>query len=199
MRTRDLSQEIKRRTELEQEVMEISTRTMERIGQELHDDLCQYLLGISLLASSARQQLENNQEPQKESLGKISEHLSEAIAKIKTISRGLMPMELEPPHSFLERLEALVGDNLRLVAIDIDVNVDPGFSIPDRTRELNIFRIVQEALTNAIKHSKAKHIEISSAKKIDPPQGMSVLSLEVRDDGTGLPPEHIQGGEGGLA
>ncbi len=193
LRTRDLSQEIKRRTELEQEVMEISTRTMERIGQELHDDLCQYLLGISLLASSARQQLENNQEPQKESLGKISEHLSEAIAKIKTISRGLMPMELEP-HSFLERLEALVGDNLRLVAIDIDVNVDPGFSIPDRTRELNIFRIVQEALTNAIKHSKAKHIEISSAKKIDP-QGMSVLSLEVRDDGTGLP-EHIQGGEG---
>jgi signal transduction histidine kinase len=78
-----------------------------------------------------------------------------------------------------------------LVAIDIDVNVDPAFSIQDRTRELNIFRIVQEALTNAIKHSKAKHIEISSAKKIDS-QGTSVLSLEVRDDGTGLP-EHIQG------
>ncbi|WP_320123466.1 substrate-binding domain-containing protein [uncultured Sphaerochaeta sp.] len=190
LRTRDLSQEIRRRTELEQEVMEISTRTMERIGQELHDDLCQYLLGISLLASSAHQQLGNNQEPQKESLRKISEHLGEAIGKIKTISRGLMPMELEP-HSFLERLEALVGDNLRLVAIDIDVNVDPAFSIQDKTRELNIFRIVQEALTNAIKHSKAKHIEISSARKFAT-EDSRILSLEVRDDGTGLP-QHIQG------
>ncbi len=195
LRTRDLSQEIKRRTELEQEVMDISTRTMERIGQELHDDLCQYLLGISLLASSAKQQLENNQALQKESLGKISEHLSEAIRKINTISRGLMPMELEP-HSFLERLEALVGDNLRLGSIDIDVNVDPGFAIQDRTRELNIFRIVQEALTNAIKHSQAKHIEISSSKKIDS-QGATFLFLEVRDDGNGLP-KQMQGDGLGL-
>ncbi|MGE4453731.1 MAG: substrate-binding domain-containing protein [Sphaerochaeta sp.] len=190
LRTRDLSQEIQRRTELEQEVMEISTKTMERIGQELHDDLCQYLLGISLLASSAKQQFESNQGLQAESLAQISDHLSKAIGKIKTISRGLMPMEMEPS-SFLERLEALVADNLRLVSIDIDVNVDPSFSIQDRTRELNIFRIVQEALTNAIKHSKANHIEISSSKRTSV-DGSTIFSLEVRDDGTGLP-ERIQG------
>ncbi|MGH0054432.1 MAG: sensor histidine kinase, partial [Sphaerochaetaceae bacterium] len=195
LRTRDLSQEIKRRTELEQEVMEISTKTMERIGQELHDDLCQYLLGISLLASSAKQQMGNSRSIQRESLENISDHLNKAIAKIKTISRGLMPLELGP-HSFLERLEALVGDNLRLVAVDIAVTVGPGFAILDSTRELHIFRIVQEALTNAIKHSHANHIEISSAKQINP-EGETLLSLEVRDNGTGLP-EHIQGDGLGL-
>ena len=186
-RTQDLSSEIKRRTELEKEVMEISTKTMERIGQELHDDLCQYLLGISLLASSAKQHLESHQEVKPEELEMISMHLNKAISKVKTISRGLMPLELES-HSFLEQLEALVGDSLRLAKVEIDINVDPGLCICDPIVELNTFRIIQEALTNAIKHSKAQHIEISSSHTVDE-KSQKILVLSVSDDGTGLPPK----------
>ncbi|WP_245523771.1 substrate-binding domain-containing protein [Sphaerochaeta globosa] len=185
LRTQDLLSEIRRRTELEQEVMEISTKTMERIGQDLHDDLCQYLLGISLLASSARQRLNHKEGPIAEELESISKHLNEAITKIKTISRGLMPLDLEPS-SFQKRLEALVADSLRYAEVEIDVNVDPAFHIQDANRELNLFRIVQEALTNAIKHSHASHIEISSSKS-ENKQGESMLCLTVSDDGTGLP------------
>ncbi|MEA5106337.1 MAG: substrate-binding domain-containing protein [Sphaerochaeta associata] len=185
VRTQDLLSEIRRRTELEQEVMEISTKTMERIGQDLHDDLCQYLLGISLLASSARQRLGNSEGSVADELESISRHLNEAISKIKTISRGLMPLDLEHS-SFQKRLEALVADSLRYAQVEIDVNVDPLFHIKDPTRELNLFRIVQEALTNAIKHSHASHIEISSSR-IDGEEGETTLCLTVSDDGTGLP------------
>lgn len=185
LRTQDLLLEIHRRTELEQEVMDISTKTMERIGQDLHDDLCQYLLGISLLASSAKQRLLNKEGNAIDELETISMHLNKAITKIRTISRGLMPLDLEPS-SFQRRLEALVADSLRYAQVEIDVNVDPAFHIPDENRELNLFRIVQEALTNAIKHSHAGHIEISSSRT-ENGEGETLLSLTVSDDGTGLP------------
>ncbi len=185
VRTQDLLSEIRRRTELEQEVMEISTKTMERIGQDLHDDLCQYLLGISLLASSAADRLARHQGDAIQDMQTIRGHLTEAISKIKTISRGLMPLDFEPS-SFQKRLEALVADSLRYAEVDIDVHVDPAFHVLDPNRELNLFRIVQEALTNAIKHSHASRIDISSSSREDE-TGQTILELCVSDDGTGLP------------
>ena len=72
--------------------------------------------------------------------------------------------------------------------VEIDINVDPELCICDPIVELNIFRIIQEALTNAIKHSKAQHIEISSSRSVDE-HAQNVLILSVSDDGTGLPPK----------
>lgn len=183
-RTAALRTEVKRRIELEDEVMEIATKTMERIGQELHDDLCQYLLGISLLATSAHQQLFEHHAIHLAELEQISAHLNDAISKVRTISRGLMPLELSSS-SFVQRLQALANESLRHGDIEIDVNVDPDFQIADSTRELNLFRIVQEALTNAIKHSKASHIEISSSSSQEA-EGTLRYTLTVSDDGTGM-------------
>ncbi len=183
-RTAALHTEVKRRIELEDEVMEIATKTMERIGQDLHDDLCQYLLGISLLATAASQQLSEHHEIQLRELTQISAHLDDAISKVRTISRGLMPLELSSS-SFNQRLQALVNESLRHADIEVDINVDSAFRITDSTRELNLFRIVQEALTNAIKHSKASHIEVSSSSMTGE-DGLTYYTLTVSDDGTGL-------------
>ena len=156
---KDLSNEIKRRTELEQEVMEISAKTMERIGQELHDDLAQHLLGISLMASSARKSIKGENEKLDSSLEQISRLLAESISKLKTISRGLLPLEKDEK-TFAKRIEALVADTQRYAKIDISIQADPNFEITDSDRALHVFRIIQEALTNAVKHSKAKHVII---------------------------------------
>ncbi len=138
-----------------------------------------------MLASSAKQRLANKEGDPKVDFETIGKHLGEAISKIKTISRGLMPLDLEPS-SFQKRLEVLVADSLRYAEVEIDVNVDPAFHIEDANRELNLFRIVQAALTNAIKHSRASHIEISSSKIVGE-TGETSLCLIVSDDGTGLP------------
>ncbi|MFA5447142.1 MAG: substrate-binding domain-containing protein [Sphaerochaeta sp.] len=183
-RTKDLRQEVARRIELEDEVMEIATKTMERIGQDLHDDLCQYLLGISLLATSANQQLESHGGLGLPQLEEISALLTNAITKVRTISRGLMPLELDSS-TFAERLQALVSESLRHAKVEVDINVAPDFRIADSTRELNLFRIVQEALTNAIKHSNASHIEVSSLSEQDQ-WGRTTHTITVSDDGTGM-------------
>jgi len=193
-RTAALRTEVKRRIELEDEVMEISTRTMERIGQDLHDDLCQYLLGISLLATAASQQLVEHHGIHLEELDQISEHLNDAISKVRTISRGLMPLELSSS-SFVQRLQALANESLRRADIEIDINVDPAFQIADSTRSLNLFRIVQEALTNAVKHSKASHIELSSSSVLEEDGSVS-YTLTVSDDGTGMDAKPNQRGLG---
>ncbi|HZJ89011.1 MAG TPA: substrate-binding domain-containing protein, partial [Sphaerochaeta sp.] len=183
-RTKNLRQEMARRIELEDDVMEIATRTMERIGQDLHDDLCQYLLGISLLATSAHQQLEEAVGRSIPSLIEVSNHLDNAITKVRTISRGLIPLELSTS-SFAERLQALVSESLRHAEVEIDINIDPNFHIADTTRELNIFRIAQEALTNAIKHSNANHIEVFTTTD-HAPDGTLRHKITISDDGTGI-------------
>jgi DNA-binding LacI/PurR family transcriptional regulator/two-component sensor histidine kinase len=191
---RDLSSEIKRRLELEHEVMEISSKTMERIGQDLHDDLCQHLLGISLLATSVKKTVTDNHPVRPETLEQISRLLTESIAKIKTISRGLLPLEMES-HTFAEKLEALVGDTKRYARVQVDLEADPQFEIEDPDRSLHMFRIIQEALTNAVKHAKAKRVEITLKFETDR-EGNSIRVATIRDDGVGLPAKIREGGLG---
>ncbi len=194
IRTRDLLGEIKRRKELEHEVMEISSKTMERIGQDLHDDLCQHLLGISLLASSVKSSLTHCGKTETEALEQISALLSESITKIKTISRGLLPLEMEP-HAFSEQLEALVGDAKRYASVAIELHTEDDFEIADPDISLHVFRIIQEALNNAIKHSKAKKVEITLETEFDH-EGDPVRIATIRDDGIGLPATIREGGLG---
>ncbi|MDX9809439.1 MAG: substrate-binding domain-containing protein, partial [Sphaerochaetaceae bacterium] len=192
---RELSNEIKRRTELERDVMEISSKTMERIGQELHDDLCQHLLGISLLASSARKSVEEKRQDKSEILGQISHLLSESINKIKTISRGLLPLEMDA-HTFRQRIEALVADTKRYARVDVEIDADADFEIIDADRSLHVFRIIQEALTNAVRHSKAKLVKISLRTQQDEDSRICRIA-SVTDNGVGLP-ERIRDGALGL-
>lgn len=181
---KDLSNEIKRRTELEQEVMEISAKTMERIGQELHDDLAQHLLGISLMASSARKSIKGENEKLDSSLEQISRLLAESISKLKTISRGLLPLEKDEK-TFAKRIEALVADTQRYAKIDISIQADPNFEITDSDRALHVFRIIQEALTNAVKHSKAKHV-IIKLNRTEGEEGFPLLQASIEDNGVGF-------------
>jgi DNA-binding LacI/PurR family transcriptional regulator/signal transduction histidine kinase len=181
---KNLSNEIKRRIELEQEVMEISAKTMERIGQELHDDLAQHLLGISLIAASARKSINADNEKLDSSLEQISLLLAESISKLKTISRGLLPLEKDEK-TFTKRIEALVADTQRYAKIDIGIDADPDFEITDGDRALHVFRIIQEALTNAVKHSKSKNVVIKLERSEDE-IGRVHLQASVEDNGIGF-------------
>ncbi|MBI9094352.1 MAG: substrate-binding domain-containing protein [Sphaerochaeta sp.] len=191
---KELSLEIKRRGELEKEVLEISTQTMERIGQDLHDDLCQHLLGVSLLVSSLAKAKPNSGKLSVETLENISVLLNESITKIKTISRGLLPFEMEA-HTFVQRIEALVGDTLRRAQVEVNVHAEPDFVIEDVTAALHVFHIIQEALNNAIRHSRAQHITISLANEVGL-DGNLYRIASVFDDGIGLPKKIREGGLG---
>ncbi len=156
---RELTLEIERRTRLEQEVIDISNRTMERIGQDLHDDLSQHLAGVAMLASVVQAQLSTVCNPAADSIGQICTLLEESIARVKQIARGLVPTALQE-HGLVAAVEELAASARRSYTSSIDFRASPGFFIDDTERALQVYRIIQEALSNALKHSESERVAI---------------------------------------
>ena len=154
---KELTQEIERRMRLEQEVIEISNRTMQRIGQDLHDDLCQHLAGVAMLVSVLRGALSDSAAVA--SIEHIGNLLADSITRAKQIARGLYPAGLEE-HGIVAAVEELVEAARRNYPAVIDFRASPDFRLPGTDRALHVYRIVQEALSNALKHARSARIEV---------------------------------------
>ncbi len=187
----ELSREVERRAELEQEVIDVSNRTMERIGQDLHDDLCQHLSGIALLTSMVRNSVADGEGTDVASLDHINNLLTDSIVRVKQIARGLVPTGLEA-RGLAWKVESLVMEFRRSSHKEIDFSAAEDFDIPVTDTALQLYRIVQEALANAVQHSGADRIAISLYRDTS---GRWMVA-EVRDDGTGLPDQIPSGGLG---
>ncbi len=184
---RDLTQEIDRRVHLEQEVVEISNRTMQRIGQDIHDDLCQHLAGIAMLGSVVRAALSTDSQPLASSVDRINDLLADSIVRAKQIARGLVPTGLEA-RGLAAAVEALVESARRSYRVSIDFRASPEFLLPDTERALQVYRIVQEALSNALKHSGSERVEVQLYNEaVASRRSRPVLVAEVTDFGAGLP------------
>ncbi len=179
----ELTSEIERRMRLENEVLEISNRTMQRIGQDLHDDLCQHLAGIAMYASVLRGGLSSVDSAAVASIEQIGNLLADSIARAKQIARGLYPAGLEE-HGLAAAVEELVEAARRSHTASIDLRVSPEFRLTDTDRALQVYRILQEALSNALKHSGSDRIEVRLGGEDGWPR---VLIAEVTDYGKGLP------------
>jgi DNA-binding LacI/PurR family transcriptional regulator/signal transduction histidine kinase len=184
----ELKEEVERRALLEREVVEISNRTMERIGQDLHDDLCQHLAGVAMLASVAQESLARSSRPELESLKRIGALLAGSIARVKQIARGLTPTGLEAK-GLAAAIESLIENARSSYPATIDFRASPGFVLPDTDRALQIYRIVQEALSNSLKHSGSDRIAVTLGREDhrEDGNGGATLVIEVSDSGSGLP------------
>ncbi len=170
--------DISEQQQLQREILEIPVSEQRRIGQELHDGLGQQLTGLGLLATSL---VNKASKPEYELATKLAAGLQEAISEVRALSRGLMPVDIDT-EGFINSLENLI-DNMRVQSdIDIDVDVQERVRITDNSSALHLFRIAQEALNNAIKHSKASRVEVSVGR--DGERGC----LVVRDNGIGIAP-----------
>jgi DNA-binding LacI/PurR family transcriptional regulator/signal transduction histidine kinase len=192
----ELTREVERRRRLEQEVIEISNRTMQKIGQDLHDDLCQHLAGIAMLAKVVRGVVALSGPAAVGSIDKISDLLADSISRAKQIARGLYPAGLEE-HGLAAAVEELVESARRNYPVMIEFRASPDFSLPDTDLALQVYRIVQEALANALKHAGSDRIEVYLTR--DEPRRRAdmerapALVAEVTDHGAGLPHETTGG------
>ena len=189
----ELTREIERRMRLEKEVIEISNRTMQRIGQDLHDDLCQHLAGIAMYASVLRGGLPAGDSTAVASIEQIGNLLADSIARAKQIARGLYPAGLEE-HGLAAAVEELVEMARRSHPASIDLRVSPDFRLTNTDRALQVYRILQEALSNALKHSGSDRIEVRLYRQAAAENGKhgkngasEAIIAEVTDYGTGLP------------
>ena len=189
---RELTREVGRRQVLEREVLEVSNRTMQRIGQDLHDDLSQHLAGIAMLVSVLRGGIAAAYPAAAASLDQIGGLLTDSIARAKQIARGLYPAGLAE-HGLLAAVEELVTTARRGYAAKVEFRAVPDFALADTDRAAQVYRIVQEALTNALKHSRAGRVEVVLSR--EGADGHGALVAEVIDNGIGLADSSAVGGE----
>ena len=193
-----LKKEIVRRIRLEREVIDASNHTMQRIGRDLHDDMCQYLAGISMRISALKQSVSEGRPMDIHTLETINELLTTSMDRIKGIVKGLVPQSLAES-GLAAALEDLL-DSLRRTYTRVSMAyVSSGtLAYLDNARAALLYRIVQEALSNALKHSGCGHIELVFTVQDERRSAGAAqrLSIEVRDDGVGLKRSSLSRGMG---
>lgn len=175
----DLEHTIAERQQLERELLEISEREKRRIGEDLHDMVCQELTATALfLKSSARKVAQENPAAAK-TLEESAETVNRNVGLARELARGLQAVELSAAglKSALRNLAAQACDNS---GIKCHFKAARGVHVPNDTVALHLYRIAQEALTNAVKHSGAKNVLITLDRN------SSHTCVSVQDDGQGF-------------
>ncbi len=176
------------RAKLEQQIIEISERERRRIGQDLHDGLGQHLAGLELMVDSLEQRLASQDRPEAERAAAIARHVREAIRQSRALARGLSPVELDA-NGLMSALRELAANVSALFRVRCRFHCPVPVPVADNIAATHLFRIVQEAVSNAVKHGRAGEIDIILSA------AASGLRLEIADNGTGFPSE-IVGGQG---
>jgi len=168
--------DISEQQQLQRKILEIPVEEQRRIGQELHDGLGQQLTGLGMLATSL---LNKASKPEHELASKLADGLQQAIAQIRAISRGLMPVDMDAA-GFMNSLENLVDEIRTQTSISIRFSIDEKVHFSDNTSAMHLFRIAQEAINNAIKHSNASQIRVTLG--VEKSRGR----LSISDNGSGM-------------
>jgi PAS domain S-box-containing protein len=178
--------DISERKELETAILEIAEREQQRIGHDLHDGLGQELTGIAFLSKVLQETLASRGAMEAGDAGNIAAMVNRAIGQTRELARGLYPAELETG-GLLTALKQLAFRVDKLYALSCELEYDDAAAgaVTDMAVARHVFRIAQEAVSNAVRHSKAKRIWISLRSSPD----HADLTLAVRDDGVGPPPE----------
>jgi signal transduction histidine kinase len=164
---------------LEREVLHISENERRRIGQDLHDGICQRLVGIELLTEALEQKVARKSKALAAQLAGISRHVREVAGQTRSLAHGLSPLVLGA-EGLNETLRELAENTEDLFLVNCRFKSDEPVRVEDYSAATHLYRIAQEAVTNAVKHGKAANIEI----RLDERDGKIVLS--VTDDGRGL-------------
>ena len=179
-RTAALKQEIAGRERLERELLEISERGQRQIGHDLHDSLGQHLTATAFAGQVLNEQLENKSLPESASARHLVKMIEEAIILTRTFARGLLPVEIEG-EGLMDGFQELARNISERFKVACEFDCHEPVLLNDAESSTHFYRVAQEAITNAIKHGKARHIKISLEKT------NGVISLTVTDDGIGLP------------
>ena len=179
------------------EVLDIIDGVQRRIGQDLHDSVQQELVGLSMISQTLLNQLQHKTASSaEESLGsccelarKLVEGFTRAHQELQSISQGLVPTN-GASDRLVDSLRSLADrtDGLHGVCCSFQCNIESEPSDP--IVSLHLYRISQEAICNALKHSGASHIRIA----LDCRMGKTIL--RVADNGKGFSGDLALGGLG---
>lgn len=172
--------DITERRRLESEILRISEQERRRIGQDLHDGLGQMLTGIGLITQNLARRMEAQGSTLAGDLFEITQLVRDADQLARNLARGLVQVELEGD-GLLAALRTLCKNAERMFDVSITLESRGDLSLDDSGMASNLYRIAQEAISNAVKHGQASRISVRLAKK------GNAVELAVEDDGVGFP------------
>ncbi len=184
-RDQALETERAERARLERQAVEIIEREQRRIGEDLHDGLGQQLTATEILCAGLKADVAADPKLAKQ-VERIGRMLRDSIGQVRALARGLVPVKDEPDALWASLVE-LVEQTNALGRCDCRL-VSPGVVLlPDAAAGMQLYRITQEAVNNAVKHSRAKQLVVTLKR------GERLLELSVADNGRGIAKAHRPG------
>lgn len=171
--------DVTERKRAEQAIAQVSEDERRRLGQELHDGLGQQLTGVTLLTKALQGRLTRDQHPAQTDAAEIAELLGRVLSDMRRQAHGLYPVELERS-GLTTALEELALTHRQLYGIECRYTQRGTLPVFDKSTSLHLYRIVQEATHNAVRHGEAKRICIRAERSAN------VLRVEVEDNGRGI-------------
>lgn len=169
---------------LTRQLLKVEEEERRTLARELHDELGQTLSGIKMLAQSIRNNPQG--ETAERAAGLIAAQVDHLFAVLRAMIHRLRPLMLDDL-GLCAALDALTdGWRQKHAGIAIDLRCDPTVERLPAEHQIHVYRIVQEALTNAFRHARPRQIAI----RLEPRQDW--LRIEIRDDGAGAEPSRLQ-------
>jgi two-component system sensor kinase FixL len=175
---------------LERELQQITLEERRRFGHELHDGIGQQFTAIELMTHMLARELKPLAPTQANSAFEITNYIRRAITQTRELAHGLLPIgpETEGLTDALHELARMTTS----AGTACDFKCAQDIKIQNSAVASHLYRIAQEAVTNALKHAEARHIHVRLEHRD------SALDLSIQDDGKGLPRRKSADGGMGL-
>ena len=172
--------DITERRRLEREILRAGDQERQRIGHDLHDGLGQALTGISLISRNLANRTRSENAAMAAEIDDVTSMVQEADQLARVIARNLVPVDVES-NGLSYALQRLADNAERLFDISAELRDPTGALVRDNSVGTHLYRIAQEALSNAVRHGQATHVAIELM------QDSSGTRLIVTDNGSGIP------------
>ena len=169
------------RRRLENELLEIAENERRRIGFDLHDDLGQKLTGAGFMAKGLQRRLADDKHPFAEEAGKVHALIEEITMHTHNLARQFSALDAQGD-DLAAVLKGLAGHVKKMFETECGFTATGAIPPLPQHTITQLYKICQEAVSNSIKHGKAKHVSISLAGQR---QG---LILSIRNDGQPFAP-----------
>ena len=179
---KQLTHQIEQKNQLERQILNISEREQRRIGRELHDSLGQQLTGIAFMIKALEQKIADRSPDEEVDFAQIAKLVSQATHQVSGLAKGLDPINLETG-SLIPSMQELAAGTEELFKVNCTFKCEGTVQIDDTEIAIHLYRIAQEAVTNAVKHGKAKNISIELM------YGSDESVLTIKNDGLDFPEE----------
>ena len=191
-KSKDLIKEMSERGRLEREIIDLSERQQRRFGQELHDVVCQELTGVAIASHMLVKKLlaaKHEETTHAQELAYMADH---ALETTRSVARGFFTAGFDGAGlaEALREAARRVESQSRMTCV---VRWQDDLIITNEDIVINLFRIAQEAIHNAVKHAGASRIAVSLQSED------KMLQLVIEDDGKGMPPAKERGKGLGLS